>query len=185
MLVILRFNERQYIGDMDTLEVKIRNEFFISALFVESSISTFIADKLEIDSVNSNNSEYKLNFDQKVELLLESDDLSIIDKSKLSVFREIRKEFLLNKNANSIEESFTSPNSNDDFLLILYPQSEYLPREEKLTNACYQLMGEVSQLVSFATDKTEVKLKRGRKFFGLNTTLFSKVAVFAAFLFLR
>ena len=170
---------------MEKLEVKIRNEFFISVLFVESSISTYIANKLEMDSENSNNSEYKLSFDQKIELLLESGNLSIIDNSKLSVFREIRNEFLINNEAQTIEQSFTSPNSNDDFLLILYPQSEYLPREEKLTNACYQLMGEVSQLVSSVTDKTEVKIKRGRKFFNLNTTLFSKVAVFASFLFLR
>jgi len=170
---------------MEKLEVKIRNEFFISALFVESSISTYIANKLEMDSESSNNSEYKLSFDQKIEILLESGNLSIIDNSKLSVFREIRNEFLINNEAQTIEQSFTSPNSNDDFLLILYPQSEYLPREEKLTNACYQLMGEVSQLVSSVTDKTEVKIKRGRKFFNLNTTLFSKVAVFASFLFLR
>lgn len=170
---------------MDTLEVKIRNEFFISALFVESNISDYITDKLKIDSENSNNSEYKLSFDQKVELILDSDRLSIIDKSKLSVFREIRNEFLLNKNSETIENSFTSPNNNDDFLLILYPQSEYLPREEKLTNACYQLIGEVSELVSIATNKTEVKIKRRKGFFNLNTSFFSKVAMFIPLLFLR
>jgi len=170
---------------MEKLEVKIRNEFFVSALFIESSISTYIAEKLEIDSDNSNTSEYKLSFDQKVELILETDNLSIIDKSKLSVFREIRNEFLLNKEACTIEECFTSPNSNDDFLLILYPQSEYLPREEKLTNACYQLIGEVSQLVSFATDESEVKLKRTRKFFNFNSSVFSKMAILVSFLFLR
>ena len=100
-------------------------------------------------------------------------------------FREIRNEFLLNKNADTIENSFTSPNSNDDFLLILYPQSEYLPREEKLTNACYQLIGEVSQLVSFVTNKTEVRLKRSRKIFNLNSSVFSKLAFLATVLFIR
>lgn len=170
---------------MGTSEVKIRNEFFISALFVESNISDYITDKLKIDSENSNSSEYKLSFDQKVELILDSERLSIIDKSKLSVFREIRSEFLLNKNAETIEDSLTSTNNNNDFLLILYPQSEYLPREEKLTNACYQLIGEVSELVSLATDKTEVKIKRRKNFFNLNTNFFSKVAMFIPLLFLR
>ena len=170
---------------MGTSEVKIRNEFFISALFVESNISDYITDKLKIDSENYNSSEYKLSFDQKVELLLDSQRLSIIDKSKLSVFREIRNEFLLNKNAETIEDSLTSPNNNNDFLLILYPQSEYLPREEKLTNACYQLIGEVSELVSIVTDKTEVKIKRRKSFFNLSTNIFSKVAMFIPLLFLR
>ncbi len=170
---------------MGTSEVKIRNEFFISALFVESNISDYITDKLKIDTENSNSSEYKLSFDQKVELILDSERLSIIDKSKLSVFREIRSEFLLNKNAETIEDSLTSTNNNNDFLLILYPQSEYLPREEKLTNACYQLIGEVSELVSIATDKTEVKIKRRKNFFNLNTNFFSKVAMFIPLLFLR
>ncbi len=170
---------------MEKIEVKIRNEFFISALFIESNISGFISEKLEINSDNSNSSEHKLNFDQKVELILEMDKLSIIDKSKLSVFREIRNEFLLNENAETIKDSFTSPNNNDDFLLILYPQSDYLPREEKLTNACYQLIGEVSELVSSVTEKTEVKIKRTRKFFNLNASVFSKVAVMVSFLFLR
>ncbi len=170
---------------MDTSEVKIRNEFFISALFVESNISDYITDKLKIDSENSNSSEYKLSFDQKVELILDSERLSIIDKSKLSVFREIRNEFLLNKNAETIEDSLTSTNNNNDFLLILYPQSEYLPREEKLTNACYQLIGEVSELVSIATNKTEVKIKRRKNFFNLNTNFFSKVVMFIPLLFLR
>ncbi len=170
---------------MGTSEVKIRNEFFISALFVESNISDYITDKLKIDTENSNSSEYKLSFDQKVELILDSEHLSIIDKSKLSVFREIRSEFLLNKNAETIEDSLTSTNNNNDFLLILYPQSEYLPREEKLTNACYQLIGEVSELVSIATDKTEVKIKRRKNFFNLNTNFFSKVAMFIPLLFLR
>lgn len=170
---------------MGTSEVKIRNEFFISALFVESNISDYVTDKLKIDTENSNSSEYKLSFDQKVELILDSERLSIIDKSKLSVFREIRSEFLLNKNAETIEDSLTSTNNNNDFLLILYPQSEYLPREEKLTNACYQLIGEVSELVSIATDKTEVKIKRRKNFFNLNTIFFSKVAMFIPLLFLR
>lgn len=170
---------------MGTSEVKIRNEFFISALFVESNISDYVTDKLKIDTENYNSSEYKLSFDQKVELILDSERLSIIDKSKLSVFREIRSEFLLNKNAETIEDSLTSTNNNNDFLLILYPQSEYLPREEKLTNACYQLIGEVSELVSIATDKTEVKIKRRKNFFNLNTNFFSKVAMFIPLLFLR
>ncbi len=170
---------------MGTSEVKIRNEFFISALFVESNISDYITDKLKIDTENSNSSEYKLSFDQKVELILDSERLSIIDKSKLSVFREIRSEFLLNKNAETIEDSLTSTNNNNDFLLILYPQSKYLPMEEKLTNACYQLIGEVSELVSIATDKTEVKIKRRKNFFNLNTNFFSKVAMFIPLLFLR
>lgn len=170
---------------MGTSEVKIRNEFFISALFVESNISDYITDKFKIDTENSNSSEYKLSFDQKVELILDSERLSIIDKSKLSVFREIRSEFLLNKNAETIEDSLTSTNNNNDFLLILYPQSKYLPMEEKLTNACYQLIGEVSELVSIATDKTEVKIKRRKNFFNLNTNFFSKVAMFIPLLFLR
>lgn len=171
---------------MEDLEVKIRNEFFISALFVESSLSTFLSEKLKLDnSSDSENSEYKLSFNQKMELLIDSGRLSIIDNSKLSVYREIRKEFLLNKNACTIEECFTSPNSNDDFLLILYPQSEYLPREEKLTNACYQLIGEVSELVSTATDKSEVKIKRSKSFFNLNVPVFSRLAILVSFLFLR
>jgi len=94
----------------------------------------------------------------KIELLLESDDLSIIDKSKLSVYREIYKELTVNKDAESFEECLTSSDSNDDFLLILYPQEDIITREQKLTNACIVLIDEVSQLVSNFTRETPVKL---------------------------
>ena len=67
--------------------LKLEMSFLYPALFVESNISDYISEKLEINSESSNQSEHKLNFDQKVELILEMDKLSIIDKSKLSVFQ--------------------------------------------------------------------------------------------------
>jgi len=174
---------------MENCEVKIRNEFFISALFVENTISTFLSEKLELQElVNSNsfgNTSYALKFDQKIELLLETANFSIIDKSKISVFREIHNEFVLNKDKCSIEECFTSEDSNDDFLLILYPQSEFIPREEKIINACYQLIGEVSELISNTTNKPEVKMKRRSSFLRIDTSSLSKLTFLFSFLFLR
>lgn len=170
-------------------EIKIRNEFFISALFVETNITTYISEKLKInDAINSTflgNKEESISFNQKIELLLESDMFSIIDKSKLSVYREIHKELTNNKNATSFEACFSSEDHNDDFLLILYTQSEYLPREEKLINACYQLIGEVSQLVSDFTDHPEVKIKRKKRQFNIDTFKLSKFAFLFSFLFIR
>ena len=134
---------------MKTSEVKVRNEFFVSALFIESAMTDYLSEKLNIkDAINSEflgNHDKALTFSQKVDAILDSIDFSIIDKSKLSVFRAIYSEFQKNSEALTLEESFTSPDSNDDFLLILYPQNDYLPREEKLVNACYQLIGEVSE----------------------------------------
>ncbi len=170
-------------------EIKIRNEFFISALFVESNITTYISEKLKInDAVNSTllgNREESINFNQKIELLLESEDFSIIDKSKLSVYREIHKELTANKNASSFEACFSSEDHNDDFLLILYNQNDYLPREEKLINACYQLIGEVSQLVADFTNNPEVKIKRKKRNFTIDTFKLSKFAFLFSFLFIR
>lgn len=174
---------------MVSYEVKIRNDFFISALFVENNITTYISEKLKInDIVNSvflGNKDDSINFNQKIELLLESDDFSIIDKSKLSVYREIYSELLENKNKISFEACFTSADNNGDFLLILYPQSDYLPREEKLTNACYQLIGEVSKLVANFTNKTEVKLESKKKLFNMDTFKFSMFASLFSILFIR
>jgi len=171
---------------MVSIEIKIRNEFFVSALFVENNITSYISEKLKINNVvNSTllgNKEDAISFDQKIELLLESDNFSIIDKSKLSVYREIHKELTANKNATSFEACFSSEDHNDDFLLILYTQSEYLPREEKLINACYQLIGEVSELVANFTNNPEVKLKRK---FNLDTFNLSKFALLFSFLFIR
>ncbi len=154
---------------MEISEVKVRNEFFVSALFVESTITDYLSKKLNIkDSINSEllgNHDNALSFSDKMYALMESENLSIIDKSKLSVFREIHLEFIGNSDAYSLEESFTSDDSNDDFLLILYPQNDYLPREEKLTNACYQLIGEVSELVSDYTNIPEVKMTKRNRFF--------------------
>ena len=170
------------IVDMETCEVKVRNEFFVAALFVEGAITDFLSERLNIsnpiqsDFLGSNRG---LTFNQKIDALLDNRDFSIIDKSKLSVFREVYKEFLLNKEACTIEESFTSPDSNDDFLLILYPQNDYLPREEKLINACYQLIGEVSELVSLKTQSVEVKLNRRR---GWMSRAAMKVGKFASML---
>ena len=172
---------------MEVSEVKVRNEFFVSALFVESTITDYLSEKLNIkDSINSEllgNHDKALSFSQKADALMESENLSIIDKSKLSVFREIHLEFIENSNAHTLEESFTSDDNNADFLLILYPQSDYLPREEKLTNACYQLIGEVSELVAEYTNKTEVKMTRRNRFFNLESLKIGKFAMLFSFLF--
>jgi len=173
---------------MEISEVKVRNEFFVSALFVESTMTDYLSEKLNIkDSINSEllgNHQKALSFSQKTDALLDSVNFSIIDKSKLSVFREIYKEFIQNCNAPTLEESFTSDDSNDDFLLILYPQNDYLPREEKLINACYQLIGEVSELVAEQTNKPEVKMPRRNRFFNLENLKVGKFAMLLSFLFI-
>ncbi|MCF6297265.1 MAG: hypothetical protein L3J08_04655 [Flavobacteriaceae bacterium] len=170
---------------MTNCEVSIRSDFFISALFVENMITTYLSESLKInDIVNSKflgNNKGALTFDQKIEFLLESDKFSVIDNSKLSVFREIYKEFSNNKNAESIEYCFTSSDCNDDFLLILYPQNESISREEKLTNACYQLIDETSQLISNFTKKPEIKLRRRSIF----TSILSKVTPILTLLFIK
>jgi len=174
---------------MVSYEVKIRNDFFISALFVENNITTYISEKLKISNTENSillgNKKEAISFNQKIELLLDSDEFSIIDKSKLSVFREIHNELLGNKAISSFEDCFTSLNHNDDFLLILYPQSDYLPREEKLTNACYHLIGEVSELVAEYTNKPEVKLATKKNYFNIDALKLSKFAFLFSFLFIR
>lgn len=173
---------------MEISEVKVRDEFFVSALFIESSITDYLSEKLNIsDSINSDflgNHDKALSFSQKMDALLDSENFSIIDKSKLSVFREIYMEFIENKDALSLEQSFTSEDSNDDFLLILYPQNDYLPREEKLVNSCYQLMGEVSELIAEHTQKTEVKMTTGRRLFKFDKLKFGKFVMMFSLLFI-
>ncbi len=173
---------------MEISEVKVRNEFFVSALFVESTITDYLSEKLNItDSINSEllgNHQNALSFSHKIDALLDSVNFSIIDKSKISVFREIYMEFIENKDAASLEDSFTSSDSNDDFLLILYPQNDYLPREEKLINACYQLIGEVSELVADQTQKPEVKISRRNRFLSLDNLKIGKFAALFSFLFI-
>lgn len=172
---------------MVNCEVNIRNEFFISALFAENMITTYLSDKLKIkDIVGSKllgNNDESINFDQKIELLIESEKFSIIDNSKLSVYREIYRELMKTKNAETFEDCFTSSDSNDDFLLILYPQSDLISREEKLTNACLQLIDEVSQLISNFTKKPEIKLRK--RIFNLNPNLIGKITFLFTFLFLK
>ena len=172
---------------MEISEVKVRNEFFVSALFIESTITDYLSEKLNIkDTINSEllgNHDKALSFNQKMDALLDSVNFSIIDKSKLSVFREIHKEFIENRNTATLEESFTSDDHNDDFLLILYPQNDYIPREEKLINACYQLIGEVSELVAEHTQKPEVKMSGKKRYFNLENFKIGKVAMLFSFLF--
>ena len=173
---------------MEISEVKVRNEFFVSALFIESTITDYISERLNIsnpiDSEFLGNHEKAISFDQKMDVLIESGNFSIIDKSKLSVFRGIYNEFILNMDTLSLEESFSSPDNNDDFLLILYPQNEYLPREEKLINACYQLIGEVSELVAYHTKKAEVKMPRKNRFFSTENLKIGKFVMLFSFLFM-
>jgi len=172
---------------MEVIEVKVRNEFFVSVLFVESMITEYLSERLNInDSINSEllgNHQKSLSLSQKIDALLDSDNFSIIDKSKLSVFREIHSEFTMNRDASSLEECFTSPDSNDDFLLILYPQNDHIPREEKLINACYQLIGEVSELVAKHSQKPEVKIQRRNRFFNVDNFRIGKFAMLFSFLF--
>lgn len=149
---------------MVNYEINIRNEFFISALFIENMITSYISEEFKVNGVvNSTVIEDNIksfNFNEKIEILLDSDEFSIIDKSKLSVFREIFKELTINKDALTFEDCLTSNASNDDFLLILYPQEQGIEREEKLTNACILLIDDVSQLVSNFTKETQVKLNK-------------------------
>ena len=90
---------------MEISEVKVRNEFFVSTLFVETSITSYLSKQLNIvDSVASEflgNKPTSVRFEQKIDAVLDADVLSIIDKSKLSVFKEIYKEFLSNPDAES------------------------------------------------------------------------------------
>ena len=173
---------------MEISEVKVRNELFVSALFIESTITDYLSEKLDISNpINSEflgNHEKALSFSQKMDAIMESSKFSIIDQSKLSVFREIYNEFILNEDVLSLEECFTSPDSNDDFLLILYPQSDHLPREEKLVNACYQLIGEVSELVALHTEKAEVKMPRKSRMFSLESLKLGKFVMLFSFLFI-
>ncbi len=172
---------------METTEVKVKNEFLVSALFVESAINDYLSKKLDIsdpiDSEFLGNGKKGLSFDQKVDALLDSTAFSIIEKSKVSVFREIYKEFQLNFEATSLEDSFTSEDSNDDFLMILYPQNEYLPREEMLINACYQLIAEVSELIAEKTSSVEVKMTSTKKLFVADLLRFGRFASLLSFLF--
>ena len=173
---------------MEISEVKVRNEFFVSALFVESTMTDYLSEKLNIkDSINSEllgNHKKALSFSQKTDAILDSLNFSIIDKSKLSVFREIYMEFIENSNAPTLEESFTSNDHNDDFLLILYPQNDYLPREEKLINACYQLIGEVSELIAEQTNEPEVKMTKRNRYFNMENLKIGKFAMLFSFLFI-
>ncbi len=178
---------------MVNYEVKIRNEFFISVLFIENMITTYFSEKLNIDDIGNSellgSDKNSINFDQKIELLLETANFSIIDNSKLSVYREIRKDLLKNKNAENFEACLSSEDGNDNFLLILYPHSEYLPREEKLISACYQLMGEVSELVAHFTQKQEIKLHEKnfnvKNYLNFNSLNLSKLTFLFSFLFLK
>jgi hypothetical protein len=173
---------------MEISEVKVRNEFFVSALFVESAMTDYLSEKLNIkDSINSEllgNHKKALSFSQKTDAIMDSLNFSIIDKSKLSVFREIYMEFIGNSNAPTLEESFTSNDHNDDFLLILYPQNDYLPREEKLINACYQLIGEVSELIAEQTNEPEVKMTKRNRYFNMENLKIGKFAMLFSFLFI-
>jgi len=69
---------------MEISEVKVRNEFFVSALFLESAITDYLSEKLNIaDAIHSEllgNSKKALSFDQKIDALLDSANFSIIDK---------------------------------------------------------------------------------------------------------
>ena len=172
---------------METTEVKVKNEFLVSALFVESAINDYLSKKLDIsdpiDSEFLGNGKKGLSFDQKVDALLDSTAFSIIEKSKVSVFREIYKEFQLNFEATSLEDSFTSEDANDDFLMILYPQNEYLPREEMLINACYQLIAEVSELIAEKTSSVGVKMASTKKLFVADLLRFGRFASLLSFLF--
>jgi hypothetical protein len=173
---------------MVNYEVNIRNEFFISALFIENMISSYISNKFRkysifnSNSVEDNNVEV-FNFNEKIEILLESDDFSIIDKSKLSVFREIYKELMLNKDGQTFEECLTSSDSNDDFLLILYPQEDIITRDQKLSNACILLIDDVSQLVSNFTKEKQVKLNK--RVFRFSTEVLNSLTFIFTMLFFR
>ena len=172
---------------MVNYEVNIRNEFFIAALFVEDMITSYISEKFKKYGIQNarilEDNVKSFNFNEKMEFLLESDDFSIIDKSKLSVFREIYKELSINKNAETFESCLTSTDSNDDFLLILYPQEDLILREEKLTNACILLIDDVSQLVSNFTKEKQVKLYK--RIFKFQSEVMSTLTFFFTMLLFR
>ncbi len=161
--------------------IEVKNEFFVSTYYIENLINDSIANKIGVENMGNSEMLGELTFDQKIEFLLETGNFSIIDNSKLSVFRAIRDEFNEYEHTNSIEESFTSTDNNADFLLILYPQEPFLPRNEKLTVALYNLIDDVKDLVNAFTETTnnnEIKMYKSKSVFGINinTQYLSKVS---------
>jgi len=164
-------------------EISVKREFFLTSLFIEDMISKhiseFYSDVLSKEQIAKEN--LFATFHDKIDYLLESDRFSIIDSSKISVFREIRKEFLMSDDEETLEESLNSEDNNADFLLILYPQGDYLPRNEKLTVASYNLIKDVSELVANFTDKKEVRFKKEhilKRSVVNNMNVFSRVGMF-------
>lgn len=146
---------------MNTKEISVKREFFLTCLFIEDMISKHIQE-IYSSLLNQENLERQglfSTFNEKIDYLMDVGNFSIIDNSKLSVFKEIRAEFLKSDESETLEDSFISEDNNDDFLLILYPQADFLPRNEKLTVACYNLINEVSQLVAGFTEKSEIKFE--------------------------
>jgi hypothetical protein len=164
-------------------EISVKREFFITSLFIEDMISKhiseFYAEVLSKEQIAREN--LFATFHDKIDYLLESGCFSIIDASKISVFREIRKEFLMSDDSETLEESLRSEDNNADFLLIMYPQGDYLPRNEKLTVACYNLINDVSELVAKFTNKNEVqftKVNAVKRKVAHNMNVFSRVGMF-------
>jgi hypothetical protein len=90
---------------------------------------------------------------------------------------------MLNKDGQTFEECLTSSDSNDDFLLILYPQEDIITRDQKLSNACILLIDDVSQLVSNFTKEKQVKLNK--RVFRFSTEVLNSLTFIFTMLFFR
>ena len=123
---------------MLTNEVTIKREFFLSCLFIEDMISNYIQEMFgeTITKKVLGNEKLFSTFSEKIEFLMEVGNFSIIDNSKLSVFREIRRELLVSDDTESLEQVEKEIESNIKMELENFKNRLYgLPDSPKLVKA--------------------------------------------------
>lgn len=141
------------------IEKEIRYYVLEKALLLESNVTSFLGELLDLDDISNTKSLGSkggaLSFNQKINLLIDIGALEPATRSKYQAFMEIRNVFMHNILATDLVSCMKFTNGTEKFILKVYPVgNDVIEEEEKLRFAVEALSADVLK----TTKKIEKKI---------------------------
>lgn len=136
----------------------VKEEFFFATYHVDKLITSYLIEKLGIDSIESMYSlglKGRSKFEDRLDLLMQLKTLSTDKKKKLEIFNEIYNVILLRK-----ETPYAKTDEYFSFLVKNYPQKQNLDSSEKASNILKDFVIDVQLMIKNMTSTPSVKTRK-------------------------
>jgi hypothetical protein len=129
-----------------------RSSVLFTALVIENSITSILANLLDISTTDSktlSNKSTALSFKTKIDLLTDIKALQREDAKKFEFLMQLRNQFVHNIKAESFVSCFSYVEGAEKYLSKLYPSKELNQSdEERLKNIYYALFFDLNDILN-------------------------------------